>query len=269
MAKRIQSSTIIDFALGKFTPAESLGLLESIEKDPRASEELDLVVDLMNEAADPQSSVFKSPVVYQKSFFARIVGIFVEKIRNHPFLYPAGAFGSLVAALGVIAFVNLISGNRLDELTGIDRTAFSWNARGADNSDITGAYVAFTHGEYSKSLALLDRHIRLEPDDDLAPYVHYTAGAVCLIASKRNYFALFKTNDALLVSEALHHLSSAIGRSTNKRLLEESRFLRAKGFLMINKPTEAIAELDTVRSFNGPRCDEAMQMIERIHAITP
>ncbi len=269
MAKRIQSSTIIDFALGKLTPAESLGLLESIEKDPRASEELDLVVDLMNEAADPQSSMFKTPVTYRKSFLSRAVGSIIERIGSHPFLYPAGAFGSLVAALGIIASINIVSGNRLDELTGIDRTAFSWNARGADNSDIAGAYVCFTHGEYSKSLSLLDRHLRLEPGDDLAPYVHYTAGAVCLIASKRRYFALFQTYDAALVSEALRHLSSAIGRSTNRRLLEESRFLRAKGFLMINKPSEAIVELDAVRSLNGPRCDEAMQMIERIHALTP
>jgi len=270
MAKRIQSSTIIDFALGRLTSAESLGLLESIEKDPRASDELDLVVDLMNEAADPRSSVFRTSVVYRESFLPRIARSISETIRSHPFLYPAGAFGSFVAALGVLACLNLISGNPLNVLTGIDGTAFSWNARGgADNSDIAGAYVCFTHGEYSKSLSLLDRHIRLQPNDDLAPYVHYSAGAVCLIASKRNYFALFQTYDAALISEALQHLSLAMSRSTNRRLLEESRFLRAKGFLMLNKPFEAIAVLDTVRSLNGPRSDEAMQMIERIHALTP
>jgi outer membrane protein assembly factor BamD (BamD/ComL family) len=191
------------------------------------------------------------------------------KFRCHPFLYPAGAFGSLIAALGVVACINMISSNRLNELTGIDRTAFSWNARGADNSDIAGAYICFTHGEYEKSLSLLDRHLRLQPDDDLAPFVHYTAGAVCLIASKRSYFDLIQAYDGSLITEALQHLSSAEARSTNRRLLEESRFLRAKALLMINRPLEAVAELDTVRSLNGPRSDEAMQMIERIHAITP
>lgn len=269
MAKRIRSSTIIDFAHGRLTPAESLGLLESIEKDARASKELDLVVDLMNEAADPHSGIFRIPVAQETSFLCRTMRSIVENVRSHPILYPAGAFGSLVAALGVLACINLISGNRLDELTGIDRTAFSWNARGADNSDIAGAYEFFTRAEYAKSLSLLDRHLRLQPDDDLAPFVHYTAGAVCLIASKRYYFALVQTYDVPLISEALQHLSSAIGRSTNRRLLEESRFLRAKGLLMINKPREAAAELDTVRSLNGPRSDEAMQMIERIHAINP
>jgi len=61
MSERIQTSTIIDFAHGRLTPEESLGLLKSIEEDPRASEELDLVVDLMNEAADPQSRLFAAP----------------------------------------------------------------------------------------------------------------------------------------------------------------------------------------------------------------
>ena len=34
MSERIQTSTIIDFAHGRLTPEESLGLLKSIEEDP-------------------------------------------------------------------------------------------------------------------------------------------------------------------------------------------------------------------------------------------
>jgi hypothetical protein len=251
------------------TPEESLGLLESIEKDPRSSRELDLVVDLMNEAADPQSKVFMAPAFHHKPFPIRTMRHFIEGLRRHPFLFPVGAFGSLAVALVIIISVNLISANKLDELTGIDRTAFSWNARGTDDSDITGAYLSFTNGDYSKSLTLLDRYLRMEPRGDLAPYVHYTAGAVSLIASKTNYFNMFQTHNGTRVAEALQHLSLAISQTTNRRLLEESRFLRAKGYLMLHKPVEAIAELDSVRFLNGPRSEEAMQMIERIHALTP
>jgi hypothetical protein len=64
-------------------------------------------------------------------------------------------------------------------------------------------------------------------------------------------------------------LDVAIATTSNRRLLEESRYLVAKGFLMLNRPAEAIAQLDTLRSLNGPRSEEAMQMIERIHALTP
>jgi len=269
MAKQIQISTIIDFAHGRLTPAESLGLLESIEKDPRASKELDLVVDLMNEAGDPGSKMFKTPASDQRSIFARVVRSAIENIRNHPFLYPAGAFGSLVAAFVIVISVNVFSANKLDELTGIDRTAFTWNARGTDNSDIAGAYICFTNGQYGKSLTLLDRYLRLEPRGDLAPYVHYTAGAVCLISSRQSFLWIFQTRDVARISEALGHLSLAISQASNQRLLEESRLLRAKGYLMLHRPVEAIAELDSLRSLNGPRCEEAMQMIERIHALTP
>lgn len=269
MANRIQTSTIIDFAHGRLTPAESLGLLDSIAKDRRASEELDLVVDLMNEAADPQSIMFAAPLLDQKPFVVRTIRSFVEKFRSHPFLYPVGALGCLAAAMLIVISINILTANKLDELAGIDRTAFTWNARGTDNSDIAGAYICFTNGDYAKSLALLDRYLHLDPNGDLAPYVHYTAGAVCLIASRQSYFTLFQTHDATRVSEALQHLSIAIGRASNRRLIEESRLLRAKGYLMLHRPLEAIAELDTVRSLNGPRSEEAMQMIERIHALTP
>jgi hypothetical protein len=269
MSERIQTSTIVDFAHGRLTPEESLGLLKSIEEDPRASEDLDLVVDLMNAAADPQSSLFAAPAVHQKPYFIRTLQSFVEGFRSHPFLYPAGAFGCLAAALVIIITANLLTADKLDELTGIDRTAFTWNARGTDNSDIAGAYFCFTKGDYAKSLSLLDRYLRLEPRGDLGPYVHYTAGAVCLIASRQSYFTLFQTHNGTRVSEALHHLSLAIAQTSNRRLLEESRFLRAKGYLMLHRPDEAIAELDTVRSLGGPRSEEAMQMIERIHALTP
>ena len=269
MAERIQTSTIVDFAHGRLTPEESLGLLESIEKDPRASRELDLVVELMNEAANPQSNIFAAPASIQKPILVRAVRYFIDGFRSHPLLYPAGTLGCLVAALVIVISVNMLSTDKLDELTGIDRTAFTWNARGTDNSDIAGAYLCFTNGEYAKSLTLLDRYLRLEPDGDLAPYVHYTAGAVGLIASRQSYFTLFRTHNETRVLEALKHLSQAIVQSSNRRLLEESRFLRAKGYLMLHRPDEAIAELDTLRSLDGPRSEEAMQMIERIHALTP
>ncbi len=269
MPERIQTSTIVDFAHGRLTPEESLGLLKSIEDDPRVSEELDLVVDLMNAAADPQSSLFVAPAFHQKPFLIRTLRSFVESFRSHPFLYPVGAFGCLAAALVIVITANLLTADKLDELTGIDRTAFTWNARGTDNSDIAGAYFCFTDGDYAKSLTLLDRYLRLEPRGDLTPYVHYTAGAVCLIASRHSYFTLFQNHNETRVSEALQHLSLAIGQTSNRRLLEESRFLRAKGYLMLHRPDEAIAELDTVRSLIGPRSEEAMQMIERIHALTP
>ena len=269
MGKKIRTSTIIDFAHGRLTPAESLGLLESIEKDPRASRDLDLVVDLMNEASDPHSALFTASARNPKSFVGRTLQSITEGLRNHPFLYPVGAFGSVAATLLLVAGINLFSANKLDELTGIDRTAFTWNARGEDNSDIAGAYMCFTNGEYVNSLALLNRYLRLEPGGELTPYVHYTAGAVCLIASRETYFTLFPGHNADRISEALQHLTLAIEQSSNHRLVEESRFLRAKGYLMLHKPLEAVSELDTVRSLNGPRSEEALQMIERIHALAP
>lgn len=269
MPRKIRTSTIIDFAQGRLTPAESLGLLESIERDPRASRELDLVVDLMNEASDPQTHLFSGRSFSRGRFLSRPIRTLIDDFRIHPFLYPAGALGFLVLAFVILVGVYRLSANKFDELTSIDRTAFTWNARGTDNSDIAGAYICFTNGQYDKSIALLERYLRREPGGELTPFVHYSAGAVCLIDSRQNPFMLFQTHDEARIAEGLQHLSLALGSTSNRRLLEESRLLRAKGLLMLQKPREAIAELDTARSLNGPRSEEAIQMIERIHALTP
>jgi hypothetical protein len=243
--------------------------LETIEKDPCASRDLDLVVDLMNEASDPKSEVFVTPAGDERSIIVRICRSVVDLFRLHPVLYPAGVFACLAAALVTIISINIVTSNTLDELTGIDRTAFSWNARGTDNSDISAAYLSFTNGDYGKALSLLHRYLRVEPRGELTPYVQYTTGAVCLIASRQSYLSLFHGRNTRLVSEGLEHLSAAMSQTSNRRLLEESRLLRAKGYLMLQRPLAAIAELDTVRSLNGPRSEEAMQMIARIHALTP
>jgi hypothetical protein len=44
--------------------------------------------------------------------------------------------------------------------------------------------------------------------------------------------------------------------------------LSAKGYLMLDRPADAIAKLRLVVSVNGERASEARQIIERLHTIT-
>ena len=269
MDKTIRSSTMIDFAHGRLSPEESLELLAKIETDPLASERLDLVVDIMNEASDPRSQLFEGRVPAGGSRARRTLASLVETFRSHPILTPVGGLGALAAVFGIIIMASFFTANRLEELAGIDRTAFTWNARGADNSDLAGAYLYFTTGDYDRSLGLLDRYLRQYPEGDLAPYVHYTAGAVSLLSSRQSVLGVLHTRSISRVKEGLDQLSLALRQSANQRLREETRYLRAKGFLMLGDGRQAIAELDSLRVLDGPRKEEAMQMIERIHALTP
>ena len=269
MDKELRASTIIDFAHGRLSSEESLEFLAKIESDHEASEKLNLVVDIMNEAADPRSRLFEARVAEPDWAARRAIGFVVEAIRSHPVLVPLGGFGALAAVLGILVMANVFMANRFEELVGIDRTAFTWNARGNDNSDLAGAYLYFTNGEYERSLTLLDRYLREYPGGELAPYVHYTTGAVDLLSSRRNYLSVLHFRLRSRVREGLDELSLAIRQASNQRLKEEARFLRAKGFLMVGDGRSAIAELDSLRAFDGPRKEEAMQMIERIHALTP
>ena len=269
MEKTIRSSTIIDFAHGRLSPEESLALLARLDNDPQASESLNLVVDIMNEASDPTSSLFLGRQAEHVSHLRRVVQSVIDTIRAHPVLTPVGGLGVLAAALAIVIMASLFTANRFEELAGIDRTAFNWNARGNDNSDLAGAYLYFTNGDYERSLGLLGRYLRESPGGELAPYVHYTSGAVDLLASRRTYLTILSLRKTARVREGLDQLSLAITQTSNRRLKEEARFLRAKGFLMIGDAGAAIAELDSLRVLDGPRKEEAMQMIERIHALNP
>ena len=269
MDKELRASTIIDFAHGRLSSEESLEFLAKIESDPEGSKKLNLVVDIMNEAADPRSRLFETRVAEPDSAVRRAVGLVVEAFRSHPVLVPLGGFGVLAAALGILVMANVFMANRFEELAGIDRTAFTWNARGSDNSDLAGAYLYFTNGEYDRSLTLLDRYVHQHPGGDLAPYVHYTTGAVDLLSSRRSYLTVLHFRLRSRVIAGLDELSLAVRQASNQRLKEEARFLRAKGFLMVGDGASAIAELDSLRALDGPRKEEAMQMIERIHALTP
>jgi hypothetical protein len=47
MPDKIDFPTLLDFALGRLTPDESIKVLDEVEKDPQLSHDLDLVIKLL------------------------------------------------------------------------------------------------------------------------------------------------------------------------------------------------------------------------------
>ena len=267
--ENLKINTIVDMAQGRLTPEESLQILEGIDRDEATSADLELVVDIINLASESGGNVFRAGERTGLSWWRRLALWLSRIFENDRVLHPVGVVSVVLVVLAMILGANALWTGPYEELTGIDGTAFEWNARGPGEMDIAIAYQLFTKGEYDESVLHLDRFLRSHPNGELVEYMHYSAGVVYLLSARHTIFTLFPSYNRLKVTAGLQHLECAIARTSSPRLAEESRYLRAKGFLMLGQKEAAIAELDSVRTVDGIRAQEASQAIARIQAIGP
>ena len=78
---------------------------------------------------------------------------------------------------------------------------------------------------------------------------------------------LFPSFEDGSVIRGLENLELAIQKSSNPRTIEDSHWFRAKGYLMLDKPERALAELLIVQSLNGLRKEQASRLILEIKDI--
>ncbi len=270
MKKEQNMSSIRDLALGKLSPEESLKVLEELERNPEASEELDVVADLMNFVALQGEDFFEreqDAVFMGESSAKRIVWKIEEFLRPKRLAYPIAASVVLFVLMSVLVVASALTTSRYFPLTKIDRLEFESRVRGPGLQDFAMAYQSFSERRYDETIRLLERFIRAFPQSELVDYAHYSAGATYLVSSKQSFLSLFPSFDHERVTRGLEHLELAIQKSSNPRTIEDSHWLRAKGYLMLDKSDVAIAELQMVESLNRLKRDQASRLVSEIQEI--
>ncbi|MFQ5797915.1 MAG: tol-pal system YbgF family protein [Bacteroidota bacterium] len=270
MKKERNTSSIRDLALGKLSPEESLKVLEKLERNPEASEELDVVADLMNFVAIQGEGLFEreqDAVFVGESSAKRIVWKVEELLRPKKLAYPIAALVVLFVLMSVLVVASALTTSRYYSLTKIDRLEFESRVRGPGLQDFAMAYQSFSESRYDEAIRLLERFIRAFPQSELVDYAHYSAGATYLVSSEQSFLSLFPSFDHERVTRGLEHLELAIQKSSNPRTIEDSRLLRARGYLMLDKSKKAIAELRIVESLNGLKREQASRLISELQEI--
>jgi hypothetical protein len=262
-----QKKSVVDMACGRLTPDESLHMLEEVERNPETSAAFETAVDLVNLSSEGEENIFRDADDGGKSLWRAMTWWVMDRCEIHPVLYPVGGLFLLLMSCFVIMAANSVWMGRYEELTGIDRTVFEWNVRGPGDGEVAIAYHFFTTGDYEQSLAHLERYMRSRPDERGEGFAEYTAGVVCLLSARKTMFGLFPTYSSSMVSRGLDHLKLAADRSTNPRLVEESHFLRAKGFLMLGQKEAALVEFDAVKALGLIRSEEASQIVARLQVL--
>ncbi|MGB5875262.1 MAG: hypothetical protein WBH56_16200 [Bacteroidota bacterium] len=255
-----------DLALGHLTPEESLRLLDRIEVDPNASEELDLHIEMVNFAEARGNEIFGA-----RPDRAGGDGIFSGVRESAPVWVQSFRPAYVLRAAVVLLFpVLLLLGadwmltDPYAELARVERPEFRVMVRGGDQEDIDLAYRLLDAGQHEGSLRLLERFVRAFPESEILDYVHYSAGAVYLMTAQRSFLSLFLSYDRERTAAGLDHLRHAIDHSSNMRLIEESHWLRAKGYLMLHFPEEAREELQLVIGLDGGRKNDATRLFHEV-----
>jgi tetratricopeptide (TPR) repeat protein len=269
MGKKVRKTSIVDFATGKLSPEESLKVLEYVERNPDASKDLDVASGLLNVVALQGKEVFESADerVVRKSALREFIDRFEDAFRSRAIRYGVLGFAALfIAVIGLVVASRMMT-SRYYDLTGIDGLTFEDVVRSPEEVDFARAQQLFAEQRYDETIDDLERFLRAFPHSELADYAHYAIGAVNLLASRRSIAWLFPSFEEQRVMQGLAHLEISARTSPNRRIVEESHWLRAKGFLMLDRPAEALAELTRVELLGGARKKDADQLIAAINRI--
>ncbi|MCK5573537.1 MAG: hypothetical protein KAJ12_12290, partial [Bacteroidetes bacterium] len=259
-------SKLSDLVLGHLSPEESLRLIDQIESDPEASSDLEFYVEAVNFAA---TEVFGT--VHRRAQRGKYPRGVEESLATWlPLRRPDRLI--LVGALALVLCLFLFGAGWLLEsryagLAGVERPQFEVLIRSGEQEDVDIAYRLLNAGKHEEALRLLERYVRAFPESEIADYAHYSAGAIHLMTAKKSFFWFFHMYDRERTLAGMVHLRLAIDRSWNFRLIEESHWLRAKGYLMQEMPEEASEELQLVIGFDGRRKIDATRLLHEISRV--
>ncbi len=266
MSERIPIGKIVDFAAGRLSREESLAVLDQIEHDEQASQDLELVASMMD-LEEKERIVLAAEVAGQHatmlSRLRSLVFPVLPKFRAHPVLSGAAAFAVVFAALMIMLPLSSPYGT----FASLHDFDFGATVRGVELEDFDVAFDLYREGKYEESIKLFERYIRAFPMGNLREYAHYSAGAAYLRWSEWRFFSLYIGFDRQRVRDGMEHLHEVVQISRNGRLLEDARWLLAKGNLMLSEIEPAKKELRMLVEMGGGRSEEAAEMIRALQTV--
>jgi hypothetical protein len=263
MKRAIRTSTLVDFARGRLSPEDSLKILDNIESSTDHSSELEAVIDVMNVSDE------RGEVLYQREANAQERNgqgeTFLQRLLpKKGRLSPAFALGGVVVViLGVLIGIRLSTSDYY-ALAETGELRIESVVRGPGAEDFEVARQRIERNDIHGAIRVLERYTRAFPEGVGTDYAHYCVGALYLKAARQTIVLLVPTFDTEDVNFALAHLAAAVQETRNDVLAEDACVLRAKGFIMINKPDAAIKELNNALNYNGPRQSEIHSLLRAL-----
>jgi hypothetical protein len=259
MAERnVVRDDLVDFALGKLGPEESLRVLDAVEADPALSAQLEEIAVVVRGIDRDGEELFGTG----RGERGRAPG---PVVRDSGWRYVIRAAAVLVVVIGLSVVISALTAGPYADLTVLGRVELDVRFRGIDAEDLVQARTAHSEGDVDAALVYLDRFLRMHPDGEDADVARVLAGSIRLGGAESSVFGLFRRFDEWQIMLGLRDLLMVIARSENPRLVEEACWIASKGYLMLGQPENAAEHLRRVVNGGGLRVHGAEELLAEIN----
>jgi len=256
--RRVDRDDLVDFALGKLSPEESLRVLDAVEADPGLSAQLEEIAVVVQGIDRDGEELFGRG----RGDRGRGSGAVV---RDSGWRYVIRAAALFAMVIGLSVVISALTAGRYDDLTALGRIELDVRFRGSDAEDLVRARALHGEGDVDEALVQLDRFLRMNPEGESADFARVLAGSIRVGGAESSVLGLFRRFDEGRIMLGLRDLLLVVSRSENPRLVEEACWVVAKGYLMLDRPGDAAEHLRRVVAGGGLRVRDAEGLLEEIN----
>ncbi len=260
MAPNLSSSRLSDFVLGKLSPEESLRVLDDLENDPEASETVDYYASLLAYAQGEGKVIFEGRAGGGADSPGSRIGRAIRVVSKRPWILAAAAVLVVAVAVGSLMGKKSILWGADAKYAALSNVDFHVGMRTEADDELMAAWELFRDSEYDRSVAILERMLRVSPTHPFPDQVNYSLGIVHLVAAAEGGVGSVRVFDRAHVRRGLESLRRAARLTASTRLAQEAYWLMAKGHLMVGDRESALAALEEVRERGGKREVEARRL---------
>jgi tetratricopeptide (TPR) repeat protein len=259
----MQENKVIDFALGRLSPEESLRMLDLIENDKELSSQLELANDIINVSAEHSAELFENDRDKRRRSYFPVVRFVTRQI---PARLARRALETALVVLVALSLIAYLSRNPYASLATAERDIAIERVRGLDGQELTSAIVAFEDGRLAESISLFERFLRRHPGSPNAGAVKISI-AIEYFNLSRNGLLFFPAYDTAYVGAGIDQLKSVIDSPGSDRLKEDAHWLLANAYLMCGQVDQAVPELDRVVGIRARHGGQAAILLEEIRKL--
>jgi hypothetical protein len=265
MKRREEGASVSEFVLGQMSPEEALQFLDEVERDPELSAEVEDCVMVARVAEECGGEVFTSAqsgpwLVRENVPTASGIGLVLRRAISFRSLAIACV---LLLLLGVPWLSDHVSGPYSD-LAVVTEGEVDVPMRGVDDGRLTQIKKLLHAGRYDEAITLLEEYVQNTPTAERRAYAAYLLGGAYLISARKSYLGFFAAYDDDRVALGMGYLMEVVRNGGEGRLVQEARWLRAKGYLMIGHPDAAVGEATEIVVEGGSKTGYATGLLADI-----
>jgi hypothetical protein len=250
-------SILVDLAYGRIPPEESQRLLDIIAADEGLSNELELVILLLNEGGRrPEEQKVAYPPGVPTSRRLR------EASSLAPTLLRVAAV--ILLCLGVGWYADTVTSPPFVAAASVTPADLHIRMRSGGADIVSGSRLYLHNGDWRECVRRLDWYIAVYPEGRDIASASTLKGAAYLMGARSHILGLYVRYDKALVDSALASLKQARSRIPLAELEDDIDWFEAKAMLMKGDPPAATALLQRIVGRTGARTGDAFKLLQEM-----